>query len=386
MAPGAPAAELYVKSIKRYEVVSRLHRLLTTKHQPPLPLERICRELECSESTAKRAIRDLRNTFQHPIVFDKDKGGYRYNYNAHDAQYAFELPGLRFTESEMRSLLTMRRLLLDVQPGLFGKALLPLGRKVEALLGSSGKSAEELSKRIRLVALAPRRVNEAVFRACADTVLERRRLEFTYKVRSRPDEQAVLRRVSPQRLVHYRDNWYLDAWCHTRDALRTFALEQMQDPRVIDEAATEVDESELDTILKSAYGIFSGLPSGEALLKFSPERSHWVAKEEWHPKQKGRYLLDGSWEVSIPYSRPDELIMDILKHGPHCEVLGPPDLRAQVAALLAGASQNYSHGQGVQAFDEGNRVGAQTAHRFMEAGSAFCRRGARRAAARAPRH
>jgi len=332
--------------MKRYELVSRLHRLLTARHQPPLPLERICRELGCSESTAKRAIRDLRNTFQHPIEFDREKGGYRYNHRAHDAEYAFELPGLWFTESEMRSLLTMRRLLQDVHPGLFGKALVPLGRKVEQLLGSSGRTADELAKRIRLVSLAPRPVNDSVFRHCADTVLERKRLEFTYKVRSRPDEAATARRVSPQRLVHYRDNWYLDAWCHTRDALRTFALEQMQHPRVIDETAVEVDESELDKLLKSAYGIFSGLPKGEALLRFSPTRSHWVAKEEWHPKQKGRYLLDGSWEVSIPYSRPEELIMDILKHGSHCEVLGPPELREQVAASLADANAIYA-GDGV---------------------------------------
>jgi predicted DNA-binding transcriptional regulator YafY len=33
------------------------------------------------------------------------------------------------------------------------------------------------------------------------------------------------REVSPQRLVHYRDNWYLDAWCHLREDVRSFSID-----------------------------------------------------------------------------------------------------------------------------------------------------------------
>jgi proteasome accessory factor C len=112
-------------------------------------------------------------------------------------------------------------------------------------------------------------------------------------VRSRPDESTMIRHVFPQRIVDYRDHWHLDSWCHMREALRTFALEQIHDAVVAEEKAIEVDEPELDKTLKSAHGIFSDVPDGEALLKFSPARSHSVAKEEWRPKQKGRYLLDG---------------------------------------------------------------------------------------------
>jgi predicted DNA-binding transcriptional regulator YafY len=126
----------------------------------------------------------------------------------------------------------------------------------------------------------------------------------------------------------------LDAWCHARNALRTFALDQMEEVRRLDETAIDVDDAQLDAILKSAYGIFAGKPTATALLRFSPERAQWVSKEVWHRNQKGRFLLDGSWEVSVPYSVPHELIMDILKHGPHVEVLEPESLRREVIALL----------------------------------------------------
>jgi proteasome accessory factor C len=330
-----------VNSIKRYRAVARLSRLLTAKHQRPLPLSRIREELDhCSESTAKRAIRDLRE-FGHPIKYDAERGGYYYDTDD-PALGMVELPGLFFTESELRGLLTMRRLLSEIHPGIFEKALVPLGKRIEELLQATDIDAGEIARRIRVTGVARRRVDDRVFRACADAVLARRKLSFWYKARSRPTEGERRRFVSPQRLIHYRDNWYLDAWCHEHDALRIFALEQMQDARPADEPAREVDDAELDRTLKSAYGIFAGEPTAIAKLRFSPERAQWVSKEEWHPAQSGRFLEDGSWELSVPYSNPAELIMDVLRHGKEVEVVEPEELREAVAGVLAEASSVYT--------------------------------------------
>ena len=172
----------------------------------------------------------------------------------------------------------------------------------------------------------------------------RKRLTFLYKARSRPADGERTRSVSPQRLVHYRDNWYLDAWCHERDALRIFALDQMRNPCIASERARDIPEQELDAVLKTGYGIFAGEPERRALLRFRPERAQWVSKEKWHPAQVGEFLSDGSWQLSVPYSKPDELVMDILKHGPHVEVVEPTELRAQVGSLLAEAGVKYAAG------------------------------------------
>jgi predicted DNA-binding transcriptional regulator YafY len=330
-----------MKSIKRYEAISQLHRLLTAKHQPPLSLVRICDELGgCSQSTAKRAIRDLRDAFDHPIKYDRDRGGYYYDTS--DATYhPRELPGLWFTESEIRALLTMRHLLQEIVPGIFEKELVPLGKKVEQILESTGLDAGEIGRRIRVLSIGSRRLNDRVFRCCADAVLKRQRLSFKYKSRSRPDGEEEERYVSPQRLVHYRDNWYLDAWCHYRDALRIFALDQIREPKVAPKPARDMDDAELDRVVKAGYGIFAGEATQIAVLRFSPERAQWVAKETWHPEQTGAYGTDGSFELRVPYSKPDELIMDILKHGAHVEVVEPLELRARVADALAAAGALY---------------------------------------------
>jgi predicted DNA-binding transcriptional regulator YafY len=63
-----------------------------------------------------------------------------------------------------------------------------------------------------------------------------------------------------------------------------------------------------------------------AVLRFTPERARWVAAEKWHPHQKGQLLKDGFYELRVPYADDREIIMDILKYGEDCQVLGPDAL------------------------------------------------------------
>lgn len=45
---------------------------------------------------------------------------------------------------------------------------------------------------------------------------------------SRSKDERTERVVSPQRLIYYRDNWYLDAWDHLREALRSFSIDRIR--------------------------------------------------------------------------------------------------------------------------------------------------------------
>jgi predicted DNA-binding transcriptional regulator YafY len=142
--------------------------------------------------------------------------------------------------------------------------------------------------------------------------------------------------------VHYRDNWYLDAWDHGRRALRSFAVDRIERARTLNEPAKDVPDSRLDAHFASSYGIFAGRPKHKAVLRFTPERARWVADEVWHPDQEGLLLADGSYELRIPYADPRELLLDILKYGPDVEVLAPAALRREVAERLRAAATQYA--------------------------------------------
>lgn len=318
----------------RFDRIFELNRILQGARRP-VSRQRIQEELECSRATVKRLIEDMRLYLNAPIVYDREYNGYRYDQGEGTM---YELPGLWFNASELHALLTVQQLLAAVQPGLLDQHLKPLQRRIASLLELQRPGSDGLAGRVRILQMASRRVGPQ-FLTVAGSLAQRQRLAMRYF--NRGADAHSERSVSPQRLTYYRDNWYLDAWCHLREGLRTFALDAIEATQALDEPATEVPEAELDRHLASSYGIFAGVPDQVAVLRFSPERARWVAKEQWHRDQRGRFLGDGSYELAIPYSNQLELIMDVLRHGPDVEVMAPEGLRAQVRQRLREAIARY---------------------------------------------
>lgn len=276
----------------------------------------------------------MRDLLGAPIEFDSDASGYRYS------REAFELPGLWFTPSELHALLAAQKLLEDAQPGLLDSELAPLKRRIEKLLSSEHLGQGELARRVRLPRIAARQPDTRIFQTLADATARRRRVHIRYLGRERGD--ATERDLSPQRLIHYRDNWYLDALCHLRDEIRSFALERVHQASLLDAAAINLADTDLDAYFKQSYGIFSGSPAHTAVLRFTPERASWIAEERWHADQQGRWLEDGRYELSAPYADPRELLLDILKYGAEVEVIAPEALCQAVVQRLRGALGQYA--------------------------------------------
>lgn len=295
--------------------------------------QELLERLEVSRATLKRDLEYLRNRLNAPIVWNRDAGGYRYERDDPlGGQY--ELPGLWFSAEEIHALLTMQHLLASLDAGgLLGPHIQPLMARLTGLLGSGRHPAEEVRKRIKLIPLAARQVSLEHFAALGSALLRRKRLQIGYYAKSR--DEITERELSPQRLVHYRENWYLDAWCHLRRGLRSFAVDGMRRAEILERAAKEVPEKTLDAVLGSGYGIFSGREVAWAKLRFTPQRARWVALEQWHPRQKGRLMKDGRYVLEVPYSDDRELVMDILRHIPEVEVLAPAALRVLVRDKLA---------------------------------------------------
>ncbi len=295
--------------------------------------------LEVSPATIKRDLEYLRNRLNAPILWDRAAGGYRYEKSNASIGSQFELPGLWFNAPEIHALLTMQHLLSTLgQGGLLGPHIQPLMARLNGLLGTADNTVEEVRKRVRIIGVGARHMQLHHFEQVGSALLRRKRLFISY--RARGNNQTTAREISPQRLVHYRDNWYLDAWCHLRQELRSFAVDSILKAEILETAAKALAEKTLDEVLGTGYGIFSGKKVQWAKLKFSALRARWVAYEQWHPQQKSQFLNDGSYLLEIPYADDRELVMDILKHGPEVEVLAPLKLRERICACV---QQNLAH-------------------------------------------
>ncbi|MGB0722661.1 MAG: helix-turn-helix transcriptional regulator [Gammaproteobacteria bacterium] len=319
----------------RFDRIYELHKILRDR-RTPISRKALEDRLECSRATVKRIIEDMRDFLGAPIVYDRQYNGYIYGED--EGGHPYELPGLWFNASELYALLASQQLLAEAQPGLLDQQLKPLRDRIDQLLQQQHPGSGAVD-RILITRVAGRQVNEDVFGQVAGALLQGRRLRVTYRGRERDD--TTERTVSPQRLVHYRDNWYLDAWCHLREGLRSFAVDRVARAAVLEDKAKAMDDDALDAHFRSAYGIFSGTADKTAVLHFSAERARWVADEHWHPAQSGAYLDDGRYELRIPYHDPRELIMDVLRHGPEVEVVAPEPLRRQVRDALTAALAHY---------------------------------------------
>ena len=319
----------------RLRRIYQLHQILKAHHHP-VALGALQEKLECSRASVNRIIREMRLFFDAPIEYDRQGNGYHY---AQTGNRSFELPGLWFNGRELHALMSAQQLLSSVQPGLLDNMLATLRDKIGKILALEHLGQTEISRRVRILRIAGRNATDGNFQTVADAVLRRKRLAIRYFGRGSNTETS--REISPQRLIHYRDNWYLDAWCHQRNALRSFAVENIKAAHVLDQPATELADGELDAHFAASYGIFAGAPQHTAILRFTPERARWVADEQWHPEQQGRFLEGGSYELQIPYSDPRELVMDILKYGPDVEVAGPKELRQSIHERLESALAQY---------------------------------------------
>jgi predicted DNA-binding transcriptional regulator YafY len=238
------------------------------------------------------------------------------------------------------ALLTIQNMLEQLEPGLLGPKLKPLQQRLDDMLTGQGLSAETLSQRVRLVHAGKRRLKLKCFELVAKATLERK--QITIQHFNRQTGKTAERTISPQQLVHYRDNWYVDAWCHLRKEVRSFAVDAITECEQLDVDAKELDADQLRSSMQSGYGIFGGAVKGWAKLKFTPERARWVKHEEWHPDQKGHEESDGSYVLEIPYSDERELVGDILRHGSDVEVLNPTSVRKITAEIIEKMQRQYS--------------------------------------------
>lgn len=318
----------------RNERIHALHRVFQAR-KTPITVPQLQEELGCSRATVYRDIAYMRDALMAPIAGDGENG-FKYDRTENDR---FELPGLWLSSEELHALLAAQALFGRTSANILSSALAPLQTRIEKLLEEQSGGKQWPVERVRILAHKARKMDEHAFRLVASAVLERKQIEFEYRARS--TDERTRRHVSPQRITHYRGNWYLDAWDHDRDGLRSFSVDRMSQVKVLDKPTQDVDEQQLSKHLADGYGIFSGEAKGMAVIRFNAKSARWVADEHWHSRQEGRMLPDGRYELKVPYSNGRELLMDVMQYGADAEIVEPVALREQAKTLLKLALSNY---------------------------------------------
>lgn len=183
----------------------------------------------------------LRDALGAPIIFDPNVGGYRYD--AQSPGTGYELPGLWLSASELQAFGLMRGWCRTAGGGLLEEYFAPLGRRLEQLTKHQRLNLGEAATRLRFPAIGARPAGMHFNTVCAGT-LRPCKLWIGYHARS--TDERTERALSPQRIVHYREPWHLDAWDRTRDALRSFSVDRILHATPLEATCLDVPDTQLD--------------------------------------------------------------------------------------------------------------------------------------------
>jgi predicted DNA-binding transcriptional regulator YafY len=297
-------------------------------------MAQVARQTGWSRATAYRALDVLEVQLRVPLERDRRRG-----IKIAERQVGMsEVPGLWFGPAELEALACMEHALSTLEGGLFATVLAPVRGRIESLLQAQQIRPQAWTDRLKMISIGHKRVEPGLLRRVAEAVLRERQLEVVY--RKLGEAPGPVRRVSPQTLLRYRDNWFVDVWCHQRRDIRTFAMDRLASAKVLKQKAERVPRRELDRHFTHSYGIYAGAPVAEAVVRFTGLAAEEVSQEEWHPEQRGE-KRDGEYVLRVPYAHADELARDILRWGGHAEVVSPSALRRLVARQAFAAAAKY---------------------------------------------
>ena len=209
----------------KFESVNLLFKLLK-EAKYPLSKSQIQEKLECSAATVERYLTELRDTYGQRVLYIREYKGYQLESHSDD----IELPSHLFSSQEINAILLINQLIDELEPGFLKDDMQSVKKHLNQIKGNlSVKNAFE-ENRIRMINIGKRKKlnSNNDLSKITQAVLQRKIITIDYESRS-SDSYSDKRVLSPQRLTHYRDNWYLDAWCHDKEALRTFSLERITD-------------------------------------------------------------------------------------------------------------------------------------------------------------
>jgi predicted DNA-binding transcriptional regulator YafY len=160
-----------------------------------------------------------------------------------------------------------------------------------------------------------------------EAIAARQTVEMNYE--SRSSRTTERRAVDPYRLDR-RDGRYfeLQAWCHRRQQVRTFALDRIADVQLTGRTFTPQPWEESDE------GVVSGLRSGSLIpleVRFDPVVASYARERRWGFTVTFEDQADGSLVMRGVVRGTDGIIQELLSWKRLVTVLGGPELRAHIA-------------------------------------------------------
>lgn len=299
--------------------------------------------MEVSRRTVFRDIEILRQA-GIPLAYDEQRQCY-------GIPGSCLLPATNFTPEEALALIVLCHNLGDYsQLPFFGPAAaaaLKLHSSLPARLREELRTTTD-TIRIRLAPSNPLGGQSTVYDQLLTAISQRRSVRIHY--RSLAENDSIITRLSPYRLLFSRRSWYVIGRSSVHRATRTFNLGRIRQLTPTEETYQIPRGFSLERHLRNAWHLIPERgPDHQVVVRFSPRVAQNVAEVAWHKTQRLQLNPDGTLDFHVTVSGLSEISWWILGYGDQAEVLQPPQLRRILAAHAAHLVERYAERAGSDA-------------------------------------
>jgi proteasome accessory factor C len=223
----------------------------------------------------------------------------------------------RFTAREAAALLAGLQLVAAV-PAVADSGL------VTGLIAKLSRGSADAPPDLLVAPVEVTEVQQVVSRALHDGVA----VAFRYQA---PDADPTIRTVDPRQILLTNGQWYLQGWCHLRQAMRTFHLDRVSDARL-----TEIPITHADAPVPAEFG---GGDVADAVTVRLPERMLPLLGAFPHEEID---RSDAVVTVRISMADPRGIKRIAGRFGGALEVLDPPLARSATREWASSALDLYT--------------------------------------------
>ena len=301
----------------------RIHQAIRSGKYPNATT--LAGELEVSTKSIYRDIEFMRDRLELPVEFDGARNGFHYT------EEVSNFPTLQITEGELFALLVAEKALQQYRGTTFEKPLLSAFKKMAASLPDTvSLNLADWEQTISFRTSAEPILNVEIFDALAKATAQHRQLLLTYRKPGRKETEP--RVVDPYHLANINGEWFLFAYCHLREDIRTFVPSRILEVKPTGKTFARPQKFSLEKRLGDSFGVVTSQDQFGVVIRFDELVADYVREKRWHPSQRLIELEDGSVELRLKLSSLVEIQRWILSWGGHANALAPDELAESVKA------------------------------------------------------
>ena len=281
---------------------------------------------ETSPRTILRDIELMKDSLGAPIQYSKEHNGYFYG------KGSFSLPNVKLTEGELVSIFLGEEILKKYRNTPFESNIKKAFEKIELLFQDViSVDFEDIGQAYSFDIEHTKELDKdaaEIFKAIAKAIKTKHSIEIKYYSISK--EETTKRKLDPYHLRHTMGTWYMIALCHLRNDIRTFAVSNIKEIKILDEKYVVPKGFSIEKFLADSWRIFEGGPITKVAVKFDPSVARWVSERKWHNSQKTVENKDGSVTLTFKVVGTGEIKPWIMSFGSKVRVLEPKKLKDEI--------------------------------------------------------